>query len=420
MNSNNQGGSRGRSKSKDLLYCLHRGNLAYGRKDYDEARSLYLDAIKVSPNMNENGNKKSDEKKNINKSLSVIYSNLSATCTHLKLYSESLEYANLSITYWPQFAKAYSRKGCALTALGQKAESLKAYKNGLKLHPSHQGLLAGLECAQTISPPQIGIKRHLTSMANNNNNKNHTNNKRAKIESNNNDNSNNLKGDPVNVVEDFVSEVLESEFTKNESKITVSHSNIGTAKEELERLLQKNYAWINLNPFVILQLPITATSEDVKQRYRILSSLVHPDKCKDERARLAFEEVHRGYDQLRDEKTKKNVIALIKMIKARVEKEWKINKNNNNMKSPHKTLEEAIKYETLKSFAENEQERREAIDTRQSNRVREGNLKLQAKEEKQKKKKLDREWKKGIADRVDRWNEFLSSTTNNKNSKSTK
>ena len=82
MNSNNQGGSRGRSKSKDLLYCLHRGNLAYGRKDYDEARSLYLDAIKVSPNMNENGNKKSDEKKNINKSLSVIYSNLSATCTH--------------------------------------------------------------------------------------------------------------------------------------------------------------------------------------------------------------------------------------------------------------------------------------------------------------------------------------------------
>ena len=202
--------------------------------------------------------------------------------------------------------------------------------------------------------------------------------------------------------------------------MTVSHSNIGTAKEELERLLQKNYAWINLNPFVILQLPITATSEDVKQRYRILSSLVHPDKCKDERARLAFEEVHRGYDQLRDEKTKKNVIALIKMIKARVEKEWKINKNNNNMKSPHKTLEEAIKYETLKSFAENEQERREAIDTRQSNRVREGNLKLQAKEEKQKKKKLDREWKKGIADRVDRWNEFLSSTTNNKNSKSTK
>ena len=33
-------------------------------------------------------------------------------------------------------------------------------------------------------------------------------------------------------------------------------------------------------------------------------------------------------------------------------------------------------------FAENEKERREAIDNRQSNRVRTGNLKLKAKEEK--------------------------------------
>ena len=39
-----------------LFKYLHRGNLAYGRKDYDEARSLYLDAIKVCPNMNEDGN----------------------------------------------------------------------------------------------------------------------------------------------------------------------------------------------------------------------------------------------------------------------------------------------------------------------------------------------------------------------------
>ena len=49
----------------NMYVYLHRGNLAYGRKDYDEARSLYLDAIKVSPNMNENGNKKGDEKKKI-------------------------------------------------------------------------------------------------------------------------------------------------------------------------------------------------------------------------------------------------------------------------------------------------------------------------------------------------------------------
>lgn len=41
-----------------------------------------------------------------------------------------------------------------------------------------------------------------------------------------------------------------------------------------------------------------ATEEDIKQRYRKISSLVHPDKCRpgeQERARDAFEEVTKAY-----------------------------------------------------------------------------------------------------------------------------
>ena len=400
--------------SSDQLYkYLHRGNLACRRKDFDEARLLYIDAIKLftdkesKKNIETNNTSSSNNVNRINKTIAVLYSNLSGVYAHLKLFSESLKYAELSIQFWPQFAKAYGRKGCALSALGQKFDSIKAYEGGLELHPSHQGLLSGLESARAMivenreEANNTGNvkKRHLPSSTDNNSNI-----KRAKVEKLD-DDKNNI--DSVNVVEDFVSEVLESEFTKNESKITVDHSNIGTAKEELERLLQKNYAWINLNPFEILKLPITASSEDVKQRYRILSSLIHPDKCKDERARLAFEEVHRGYDQLRNDKTKQNVIKLIKMIKNRVKKEWQKNKNLNEKNKNYNTLEEAIKFETLKSFAENEKERREAIDNRQSNRVRTGNLKLKAKEEKKMQKKRDQEWKKNIEKRVESWNEFI-------------
>ena len=36
----------------------------------------------------------------------------------------------------------------------------------------------------------------------------------------------------------------------------------------LDRLLQENYAFINLNPFEVLELPHTATEEEIKDRYR--------------------------------------------------------------------------------------------------------------------------------------------------------
>lgn len=50
----------------------------------------------------------------------------------------------------------------------------------------------------------------------------------------------------------------------------------------------------------VLALPLLgdATEEDIKQRYRKISSLVHPDKCRpgeQERARDAFEEVTKAY-----------------------------------------------------------------------------------------------------------------------------
>ena len=90
------------------------------------------------------------------------------------------------------------------------------------------------------------------------------------------------------------------------------------------------------------------------------------------------------------------------MIKSKVEQQWKINKNSGASTQQdghfanHKTLREAIRYETLKAFAENEKVRREALDNRQSNRIRAGNIKMQEKQEKRNKKIIDREWKREL------------------------
>lgn len=65
--------------------------------------------------------------------------------------------------------------------------------------------------------------------------------------------------------------------------------NLGTPMENIERLMQRNFKWINLNPFEVLQLETNASEEDIKVRYRKLSALVHPDKNTDPRARDAFE-----------------------------------------------------------------------------------------------------------------------------------
>merc|ERR1711920_1085934 len=53
---------------------------------------------------------------------------------------------------------------------------------------------------------------------------------------------------------------------------------------EVERIL----SCFRLNPFEHLNLRFDATDADVTRAYRHISLMVHPDKCKHERAKEAF------------------------------------------------------------------------------------------------------------------------------------
>jgi preprotein translocase subunit Sec63 len=49
-----------------------------------------------------------------------------------------------------------------------------------------------------------------------------------------------------------------------------------------------------LNPYEQLNLRFTATPEEIRKQYRKISLMVHPDKCKHEKASEAFEGELRG------------------------------------------------------------------------------------------------------------------------------
>ena len=53
------------------------------------------------------------------------------------------------------------------------------------------------------------------------------------------------------------------------------------ADVEMDRLLNQKF----YNPYDVLLLEGSANDEDIKKQYRSLSLLLHPDRCKDPRAK---------------------------------------------------------------------------------------------------------------------------------------
>jgi DnaJ family protein C protein 8 len=55
-----------------------------------------------------------------------------------------------------------------------------------------------------------------------------------------------------------------------------------------------------VNPYDILDLPQEANDQEIKKRFRMLSVLVHPDKCSHPKAADAFHSLEQAYKTLLD------------------------------------------------------------------------------------------------------------------------
>lgn len=127
---------------------------------------------------------------------------------------------------------------------------------------------------------------------------------------------------------------------------------LGTSELQINRILQRHYKFINLNPFEVLVLDTDATEKDIKVRYRDLAALVHPDKNVDPRARDAFEEVNKAHQQLMNKDRRQLCVALIQQAKEEVRKRRKKELKRGIKEAQMNPLEHDVMVETRKMFAD--------------------------------------------------------------------
>ena len=186
-----------------------------------------------------------------------------------------------------------------------------------------------------------------------------------------------------------------------------------------------------MNPFYVLLLPTDVTEEDIKQRYHKLSALVHPDKSTHPRARHAFLEIKKAYDELSNTERRDVLSRLVKGAERSARKSLK----DENLTESQ--IKDHCAREVMKVFAQAEQRRRVAkrnsvvyvvyTDSNvffsiiehipntgtQRERIQENEEKLQ----KQLEQEQEQQWKAGRDKRMKSWSNFQHGASKNKRQK---
>ncbi|WVN85566.1 uncharacterized protein L203_100714 [Cryptococcus depauperatus CBS 7841] len=87
-----------------------------------------------------------------------------------------------------------------------------------------------------------------------------------------------------------------------------------TKELEVERIMKS----FKLNPYDVLDLPLSASESDVKKQYRRKSLLIHPDKFKHERGPESFDLLKKAHDQLITEDKRRDIDMIMKHARTQV------------------------------------------------------------------------------------------------------
>lgn len=110
---------------------------------------------------------------------------------------------------------------------------------------------------------------------------------------------------------------LKAEFEQfmTEMKRLTSENNKFTQDYQLNRLLNSDF----INPYEILELEQEANDAEIKKRFRMISILIHPDKCKHEKAPDAFHVLEQAYKTLMDPEKRRMYQRVMREARERVE-----------------------------------------------------------------------------------------------------
>lgn len=380
------------------------GDGHFRSKAYQPAIQAYADALQLDPTNH------------------IILSNKSAAHLAYGEKSKALHDARKCVEYsGGKWAKGHTRLAAAMMSLGRYGEAADAYSTVLnEVEPNNEVAKRGFEdCRKKEQQLREEKERELRKMQEVLDQQ-----KKVEKEESNNQKDDNGGDEEDDLLDDFFSEVEKATEKPKPTKksepdeeatnrIKTQLNDLGTSQSQIDRLLQVNYEWKNLNPFYVLDIPHTIDDDSIiSARYRALSLLVHPDKCLDDpvRAKTAFEQVRKAMNQMNDVDKRKHVRALIEEGMKQGKRAWKeeCSKSSSVQLDNEEGLSQAQSKATMKIFAEIEQKRREI-----ERRKRKFEQRERAQEDDEKKKETDerrfqKEWREGerVDKRVGNWRDF--------------
>ncbi|EPQ54218.1 DnaJ-domain-containing protein [Gloeophyllum trabeum ATCC 11539] len=185
---------------------------------------------------------------------------------------------------------------------------------------------------------------------------------------------------------------------------------------EVERILKA----FKLNPYDILDVNETATTEEIKRRYRQLSLFIHPDKTPHVRAPDAFDILKKAESDLSDAKVREELDAVIKQARLLVLKSHGLPSATTDDDPKLKDLQPPFKVQLREKskdlLIEEEVRRRKAIKMNLANEGLEARKKEEEVISKKRKVEEEKAWEDGREQRVGSWRNF----SNAKKKKKTK
>lgn len=367
------------SKEEAFVALKKEGDDSYLNHSFDDAIRAYTNALALKEDHH------------------IVLSNRCACYLQVSNGVKALQDADQCIKLKPKWSRGYSRRGSALFELKRFHSSILAYEECIQLEPTNIIVQKALADTKEIYNNKLmGDFSALDNAI------------KETEDSKMDDMINDISGDKETEV------VIETKLRVTDDAIIESSTSI----EQIERLIgDGKFKWKNLNPFFVLLLPGEATIEDIKQRYRKLSTLVHPDKCSDSRTRDAFEVVKNAFMNMKEKSKRQNAAILMKGARKVVEKERKRLLSKGVVEEELGDLEDAVKKEILKVFAQAEQKRLQSKKTKVAYKKREREAEIEEEEKRRAEMLTAKEWAEGTEHRVGDWRTFMGGK--NKHSKLT-
>ncbi|SOS80186.1 DnaJ protein, putative [Plasmodium sp. gorilla clade G1] len=226
-------------------------------------------------------------------------------------------------------------------------------------------------------------------------------------------NNNNDDDDDMNeLLENFLQDI--DNITSNKEKnVEEKKLNKGDAGKEINRILEHKHS----SPFEIFGIYENINMDLIKSRYRKLSILIHPDKCKIDKAAEAFHILTRAYEELQKDEIKEQYKSVYEIAKKNIIKKHQLKKKKINEINEYlnKTEEEYEITKEIQQLINEECEnllkiQKEKIEYAQNCKL--ANMKyVQEKEEERLKEEMEKEkekklWEQGRDERVNNWKNY--------------